>query len=302
MKLRRLIDILYSNYLLGYSRKVIFSILAVSLIVMVPLAYATINDWNTAADSGVQTTEHLRGVSMSSTTNGVAVGASGTVIYTTDGGINWDTAADSGVQTTGTIRGVSMSSTTDGVAVAGVGVIVYTTSPTSESVETTSSGGGNAGKDKTKPTFGVDHKTFFQLIEGGFSFNGIPTDITDNFWTPFEQQSIKVGESNSFEAKVYASEKLRVQEFLFGIPIVGEAHKAELGVEVFYDYTGEIEEIRVIQKTSIIDINSIQIEKIKSKCRADDSDERCVTTQLQMKFLEPLQDSVMAMRAIDFKG
>ena len=171
--------------------------------------------------------------------------------------------------------------------------------PTTESV---AGSGGSASKHNTKPSFGLDHKTHFQLIEGGFSFNNVPTDITHNFWTPYDKQSIKVGESNEFKTKVFAAQKLRVQEFLFGIPVVGESHRAELGVEVHYDSSGEIEKVRVIQKTNIIDIDSIQIENIKSKCRADSSDERCVTTQLQMTFLEPLKDSVMAMKAIDFKG
>jgi len=119
----------------------------------------------------------------------------------------------------------------------------------------------------------------------------------DTIWT-----TIKIGQLNEFETKVFASQKLKIQEFLFGIPIVGEAHNAELGVEIHYDHSGEIQEIKVIQKTDVIDINSIQIEKIESKCRADSSDELCVTTQLQMKFLEPLQGNVMAMKAIDFKG
>jgi|APSaa5957512535_1039671.scaffolds.fasta_scaffold30757_3 hypothetical protein len=55
--------------------------------------------------------------------------------------------------------------------------------------EADSSGGSSGGKDKTKPTFGVDHKTSFQLIEDGFSFNDVAVDISDNHWTPYEQQS-----------------------------------------------------------------------------------------------------------------
>jgi len=173
-------------------------------------------------------------------------------------------------------------------------------SVTNNEIDTT--GGSSGNKHNTKPTFGLDPKTHFQLIDDGFSFNGVPTDISDNYWTPYEQQSIKLGELNEFETKVFASQKLRVQEFLFGIPVVGEAHNAELGVEVHYNYAGDIENIVVVQKTNVIDVDSVQIEKIKSKCKADSSDERCVTTQLQMKFLEPLQDNVMAMKAIDFKG
>ncbi len=244
-------------------------------------------------------TTALRGISMTSANDGVAVGVDGVIVHTSDGGVNWivvDVTSDAAGTTA--LLAVSMTSANDGVSVGAAGLIVYTVSSSIIS----SGGGGSASKYNTKPTFGIDPKTYFQIIEGGFSFNDVPIDITDNHWTQYEKQSIKVGESNEFETKVFASQKLKVQEFLFGIPVVGESHKAELGVEVFYDSSGEIEEIRVIQKTDIIDVDSIQIEKIKSKCRLDDSDEKCVTTQLQMIFLEPLKDSVMAIKAIDFKG
>ncbi|MGY5146512.1 MAG: YncE family protein [Candidatus Nitrosopumilus sp. bin_7KS] len=164
------------------------------------------------------------------------------------------------------------------------------------------SGGGNSDqRHKTKPTFGLDHNTNRLLIEGGFSFNGKSHDITDNFWTPFEEQEVKVGTMNTFASKVYADKQLRVQEFLFGIPNVGDAHKAELGVEIHYGYDGSIENVKVIQKTGIVD-DSIKVITQKSKCRGDDDVKRCVTTLLTMKFLEPLQDKVMAIKAIDFKG
>jgi hypothetical protein len=169
---------------------------------------------------------------------------------------------------------------------------------------TSSSGSGGGGSDnrhKTKPSFGLDHNTFLPLVESGFSFNGISQDITDNFWTPFEEQEVKIGKTNTFAAKVFADKQLRVQEFLFGIPTVGDAHKAELGIEVIYDYSGEIEKVKVIQKTDIVD-DSIQVIASKSKCFSDDPVEKCVTTLLSMKFLEPLRDKVMAIKAIDFKG
>jgi len=164
------------------------------------------------------------------------------------------------------------------------------------------SGGSGDQKHKTRPTFGLSHTTFSPLVEGGFSFNGKSHDITDNFWTPFAEQEVKLGQSNSFSAKVLAEKKLMVQEFLFGIPVVGEAHNAELGVEIFYDSGGEIERVQVIQKTDIIDVDSVKIIHAKSKCLSNETDEKCVTTLLSMKFLEPLKDKIMAIKAIDFKG
>ena len=127
-------------------------------------------------------------------------------------------------------------------------------------------------------------------------------DITDSFWTPFEEQEVKVGETNTFTIKVFADKKLKVQEFLFGIPNVGDAHKVELGIEVFFNYDGDFEKVKVIQKSDIVDNESIKVTTSKSKCLSDDLIERCVTTNLSMKFLEPLQDKIMAMKAIDFKN
>lgn len=75
-----------------------------------------------------------------------------------------------------------------------------------------------------------------------------------------------------------------------------------MGVEIHYDHSGEIKLIYAAQNTNIIDIDSIKVENIKSKCISDDTDTKCVITQLHMKFLEPLQDNVMAIKAIDFKG
>jgi len=163
-------------------------------------------------------------------------------------------------------------------------------------------GGGSDQQWKTKPTFGLSHQTFKPLVDGGFSFNGVSHDIVDNWWTPFAEQKVKIGTTNTFTAKAYADKQLRVQEFLFGITEVGYAHKAELGVEIVYDYSGEVDRINVVQKTDIIDIDSIKVKHTKSKCQSDDTVKRCDTTTLSMKFLEPLQDKIMAIKAIDFKG
>jgi len=97
-------------------------------------------------------------------------------------------------------------------------------------------------------------------------------------------------------------EKLKVQEFLFGIPDKGEAHLAELGIEVWYDLFGEIQDIKVIQKTNVIDVETLIVTHEKAKCLSYDSEEKCDTTKVSVIFLEPLKDSVMAIKAIDFKN
>ena len=86
------------------------------------------------------------------------------------------------------------------------------------------------GEYLTKPTFGLSHETNSPIVDNGFRINDKSFTINDNYHTPFPYQTVNIGEENSFEAKLYAEKKLRVQEFLFGIPKVGAAHLAELGV------------------------------------------------------------------------
>ena len=163
------------------------------------------------------------------------------------------------------------------------------------------SSGGNEWD--TRPTFGESHETNNELlVENGFTFNNDQFTLTDNHHTDFEEQSIILGTTNSFSAKVYADKKLKVQEFLFGIPNVGESHLAELGVEVWYDTDGNIDDVKVIQNSDVIDTTSLVVSHEKSRCLSSDVLPRCDTTKVSMTFLEPLQDNVMAIKAIDFKN
>ena len=164
-----------------------------------------------------------------------------------------------------------------------------------------SSGGGD-NQWKTRPTFGLNHENNQPLVENGFSFNDNTFTITDNHHTNFNEQAIEIGVINSFSATVYASKSLKVQEFLFGIPNVGEAQFAELGVEIWYNIDGEIEEFKVVQKSDVIDPDTVSVTHQKTKCAETDVNEDCDTTFLSMVFLEPLKDKVMAIKAIDFKN
>jgi hypothetical protein len=132
--------------------------------------------------------------------------------------------------------------------------------------------------------------------------------VTTNLSTPvcevpdtdFAEQSVEIGTTNSFSATVYADKKLKIQEFLFGIPNVGEAHRAELGVEVWYDRDGNIDDVKVVQKSDVIDADTVSVSHEKTKCLATDAEPLCDTTTVSMTFLEPLLDKVMAIKAIDY--
>lgn len=154
----------------------------------------------------------------------------------------------------------------------------------------------------TRPTFGLDHESNQKIVEGGFQINNKTFTINDNYHTPFLQQVIKIGETNSFDAKVYADKGLHIQEFLFGIPDIGNAHLAELGVEVWLDSNGEIQKVNVIQKSAVIEEKTIFAKHEKTKCSFSDIEEKCDFIEVSMIFLEPLRDNVMALKAIDFKN
>ena len=97
-----------------------------SLLVHVPSdAYAAADTWTDATTTNVGTT-HMRGVSMGDASNGVAVGNSGQIVYTSDGGDTWTAATTTNVGATN-MYGVSMGDANNGVAVGQSGQIAYTT-------------------------------------------------------------------------------------------------------------------------------------------------------------------------------
>jgi len=132
--------------------------------------------------------------------------------------------------------------------------------------EVKKSNGGDNRWD-TRPTFGISHETRQdQVVENGFSFNSEYFTLTDNHWTNFAEQSVEIGTINSFSATVWADNKLKVQEYLFGISDVGLSHLAELGVEIWYDINGEIEDVVVVQNSHVIDADTVTVSHEMTKC------------------------------------
>ena len=181
------------------------------------------------------------------------------------------------------------------------GLVVDSPSNSEGGLDSNGSGNGGDNQWDTRPTFGISHEDRQnQVVENGFSFNSEYFTLTDNHHTDFAEQSVDIGTVNSFSATVYADKKLKIQEFLFGIPSVGEAHLAELGVEVWYDNNGEIEDVKVVQNSDVIDVDTVSVTHEKVKCIPTDAEARCDTTTVSMIFLEPLIDKVMAVKAVDY--
>jgi photosystem II stability/assembly factor-like uncharacterized protein len=87
-------------------------------------AYAAVDTWTDATTNLGYTL--MRGVSMSDASNGVAVGHSGTIVFTTNGGVDWTNATTTNVGSTH-MYAVSMSDASNGVAIGASGTIVLTT-------------------------------------------------------------------------------------------------------------------------------------------------------------------------------
>ncbi len=197
---------------------------------------------------------------------------------------------------------VSMSDSTNGVAVGNGGTIVYTSSTSTTSTSTTSTGGSSDGEHNSKPTFGLDHKTNTQRVDGGLVLNGVTFDVDDNFWTAVPMQYFNVGEIQNFTSKVYAPHDLRVMEFLFGIPELGKWNEAEATVTFEFDYTGELQKVEAKNVADvIINPDSIVFATDMVHCKSGDAEKLCRQVSMELSFNEAPLGKILAMQAIDEK-
>jgi len=91
-------------------------------------------------------------------------------------------------------------------------------------------------------------------------------------------------------------------EFAWGIPIVGEAQNAQTRVEVYYDNNMEIDEVKVIQSSNVIDTDTLSVSHQWVKCLPSSLDALCNQTTIDVTFLEPLNADVAGIHAIDLKN
>ena len=162
------------------------------------------------------------------------------------------------------------------------------------------SGGGSDEKWKNKPTFGISHKTNQQIVQDGFTVNNISYDITDNWHTDFQKQTITIGEESEFSAKAYVPYELHSLEFMFGIPEVGQAHKAEAAIEVWLNKDLRVEEIKIIQKDNLINKQSVAAFAQRAPCTDSDFNNSCYFVKVYASFNEAPIHEVFALKAIDF--
>ncbi len=133
--------------------------------------------------------------------------------------------------------------------------------------DTKKSNGSGDNKHLTAPTFGADlSNPSRMLVEGGYTHNDTPYDITDNWHTPFEKVDIQVGEP--FDVKIKGKFANGMKGMGWGlVPQVGAFHKAEIKIFAYTNYSDEIEEIEIIQKDyNIIDADSLIFDYYQEPC------------------------------------
>ena len=141
-----------------------------------------------------------------------------------------------------------------------------------------------------------------QLVEGGFTVNGKSFDITDNWNADFEKQTIQVGKTNTFSAKVYSLVSLRWIQFMFGIPQIGDAHLAETVIQVWLDGNREVKHVTVNQKNNLINIESVIASAEMKQCAVKDIGENCYSVTVSASFDEAPSYDIFALNGVDIIG
>ena len=158
-----------------------------------------------------------------------------------------------------------------------------------------------------KPTFGISHLTYKQIVDNGFSFNGYSLTITDNWHADFHLTSSLIGETNTVKIKTYSADPLKWINLYLGVPRIGDVSDAESEIQLIVsrdynnpvDYT--IDEINHYQAEELVNVDDTTASLQKIKCQASDNDEKCYEFTINFTVMAPLHEEVIAISAMDDK-
>ncbi len=123
--------------------------------------------------------------------------------------------------------GTPVTDTTDNT-----GVTVDNTAPTRNSR-------GSNDDSKTRPTFGISGQTFAQIVNCGYSMDGVCTNVTE-YHVDYNRQIIQTGTTHDFALKAYAQNGMKSFVIGFGVNEVGapaSESEASITVNLGRDYT-----------------------------------------------------------------
>jgi len=164
--------------------------------------------------------------------------------------------------------------------------------------ERKSNGGDEAWK--TRPTSGINYENGEQFVIRGFGWNGNFLTVEFDHYQPFDKEELKIGERSTLTAKVYAPNGLASQSFGLGIQDIG-SNDAEVELRANLNIDGSIDSIEVIQKTDVVDPETITVSNEKAYCKDGDAEKLCDEIKFAFTLQEPLQYEKAYSQHIDFK-
>ena len=171
---------------------------------------------------------------------------------------------------------------------------------------TKKSGDGLGDKHNTHPTFGNSWDTFRNLVDCGYSMDGICTEV-DSYHVDYTRQTINTGTTHDFTLKTYAQNGLKSFTLGFGVDEVGapvSESEAAITVNLSRDYsldsTYVIDSVDYINNDNVIGENATFDISLVT-CSVGNSVE-CVQLDINgLLFREIMYDDPFLIEAIDTK-
>ena len=161
-------------------------------------------------------------------------------------------------------------------------------------VEQKKKSGGCSG-DCVAPIFGKDD-TGRMIVQGGFSFNGNVTDVT-NYHTPYHMITAQTNSTHNFTLKAFENYgNNNIKWFQFGIvPEVGSPLNDAEVLATIYTSSSKVENIVEDDKNNLFDI--INATSYSKECGYVASD--CLELSIDVIFREELRNKVIVIQAMD---
>ena len=152
--------------------------------------------------------------------------------------------------------------------------------------------GGSECDDCTPPTLGLDSYGA-RLVDGGFSYNGLSSDVA-YFFTPYPLIESEVGRQNAVSLKIYENEgpgNVEHVSLAFGLrsgEVISES-RAVINYDIAFDGTGTVS---VIDPDGAIDLETLSASHDVAECSAGSSLE-CLSVTITHMFRAPLEFDIV---------
>ena len=154
------------------------------------------------------------------------------------------------------------------------------------------SSGGSECDDCTPPTLGYDEYGA-KLVDGGFAYNGLASDVA-YFFTPYPLIESEVGKQNTVALKMYENEgpgNVEHVSLAFGLrsgEVISES-RAVINYDIAFDGTGTVS---VIDPDGAIDLETLSASHEVVECSAGSTLE-CLSVTITHMFRAPLEFDIV---------